>query len=441
MRLPAQLAPGSHVLHVSRTLGERLSLFEQILVDAADVGRLVVAVVHPKTREIFEATARLVGVRPRQMHVTTAAEILSESEGVANLAKLLVDALEALENAGRVRRREEPRMATVLFCDLDDVFARCASADEMLRVVRDLKARHATERGCVVEAVSVDLLPRSLPPEFLDLHTDWVFSAATVAGSDAGASLDAAAQRVSLRTPELRASFLALARSDPHGALHLVPRPFSDYRRGFLVVDRELVVRYCSPRAAALLARGADEITERPLGTVIDGVDLVTLRHECARDPGADQSPFVVSWRLAPGRYEPREVTVDPISSDHSPVGHLISLGPVESVRGPRAVYRQLTKERGAEALVTPEEAEPVEEALGEALQGTQITKREHQVLLHILAGRSNREIARHFDIAEVTVKKHLTSVYRKLRITNRAELIRSFTMPNGTGSAPGSSE
>jgi DNA-binding NarL/FixJ family response regulator len=33
-------------------------------------------------------------------------------------------------------------------------------------------------------------------------------------------------------------------------------------------------------------------------------------------------------------------------------------------------------------------------------------------------------------------VKKHLTSIYRKLRITNRAELIRSFEPPQSEGPA-----
>lgn len=441
MRLPLRLSPASHVLHVSRTLGERLSLFEQLIVDVTNTARLLVAVVHPKTRAIFEASARLIGIRSRQMHVTTVEELLAGGAPVTGLADLLADLVAGLEDSGRMRRREEPGASIVLFCDLDDLFARCESASEMFEVVRHVGDRHATDRGCVVEAVSVDVLPRSLPPAFLEIHTDWIFSPDTVPGADAGAAIDAAAQRVALRAPELRADFLALARSDPHGALRLVPRPFSDYRRGFLIVDRELIVRSCSPRAAALLARSADEITDRPLSTVIDGVDLVTLRHECAREPGADQSPFVVSWRLAPGRYEPREVSVDAVSSDHTPIGHLIAIAPVESVRGPRAVYRQLTEERGADAIVATEEDEPADEAIGDALAGTQITKREHQVLLLILAGRSNREIARHFDIAEVTVKKHLTSVYRKLRITNRAELIRSFTMPNGTDSIPGSSE
>jgi DNA-binding CsgD family transcriptional regulator len=42
----------------------------------------------------------------------------------------------------------------------------------------------------------------------------------------------------------------------------------------------------------------------------------------------------------------------------------------------------------------------------------------------------TNREIADHLSIAEVTVKKHLTSVYRKLRITSRRELAMSFARP-----------
>ena len=59
-----------------------------------------------------------------------------------------------------------------------------------------------------------------------------------------------------------------------------------------------------------------------------------------------------------------------------------------------------------------------------------QITPREHEILLMALDGDSNKQIAQELELAEVTVKKHLTSINRKLRVENRATLLRSFAPP-----------
>ena len=160
------------------------------------------------------------------------------------------------------------------------------------------------------------------------------------------------------------------------------------------------------------------------------------MKHECEKlKPGrTSQSPFIASWRIAPGVYEPREVSVDPVRSGHQTVGYIIALSHVEAVRGPRAVYQQLKAEKaGADRIEGRVEEEVLlteDEAVSGDLHGTQITRREHEIILLILKDMTNRQIADHLSIAEVTVKKHLTSVYRKLRITSRRELTMSFARP-----------
>jgi DNA-binding CsgD family transcriptional regulator len=99
-------------------------------------------------------------------------------------------------------------------------------------------------------------------------------------------------------------------------------------------------------------------------------------------------------------------------------------------------VYQQLKEEKaGIDAAPVRTDDDVVlsdDESISGDLHGTQITRREHEVILLILKGMTNRQVADHLSIAEVTVKKHLTSVYRKLRITNRAELTASFARPGG---------
>lgn len=51
------------------------------------------------------------------------------------------------------------------------------------------------------------------------------------------------------------------------------------------------------------------------------------------------------------------------------------------------------------------------------------VTPRELQVIGAVVAGGTNREIARRFSVSEDTVKHHLSSVFDKVGVSNRLEL------------------
>ncbi len=55
------------------------------------------------------------------------------------------------------------------------------------------------------------------------------------------------------------------------------------------------------------------------------------------------------------------------------------------------------------------------------------LTVREHEVLALLRQGLSNKGIARQLAVAEVTVKSHLASVFRKLRVQNRVQAARAW--------------
>lgn len=52
------------------------------------------------------------------------------------------------------------------------------------------------------------------------------------------------------------------------------------------------------------------------------------------------------------------------------------------------------------------------------------LTERQLAVLAQVVRGRSNKEIARELGLAEPTVKGHLVTVFRVLRVRNRAEAV-----------------
>jgi DNA-binding CsgD family transcriptional regulator len=50
------------------------------------------------------------------------------------------------------------------------------------------------------------------------------------------------------------------------------------------------------------------------------------------------------------------------------------------------------------------------------------LTARQADVLALILQGKSNKAISRLLDLAEPTVKNHVTAILRALKVTNRTE-------------------
>lgn len=54
------------------------------------------------------------------------------------------------------------------------------------------------------------------------------------------------------------------------------------------------------------------------------------------------------------------------------------------------------------------------------------LTLRQMEVLRHLAAGRSNKEIADAVHLAEGTVKIHVAAVYQTLRVSNRMEAVRA---------------
>lgn len=64
------------------------------------------------------------------------------------------------------------------------------------------------------------------------------------------------------------------------------------------------------------------------------------------------------------------------------------------------------------------------------------LTRREVQIIGALIDGQTNKDIATTFGISEYTVKHHLTSVYDKLGVYNRVELVL-FAMNHGLCSVP----
>jgi DNA-binding NarL/FixJ family response regulator len=67
--------------------------------------------------------------------------------------------------------------------------------------------------------------------------------------------------------------------------------------------------------------------------------------------------------------------------------------------------------------------------------QGPDLTNKERRILTAAARGLTTPEISRELWISEHTVKFHLTNVYRKLGVSNRAGAVR-YAMENGLAGA-----
>ena len=67
------------------------------------------------------------------------------------------------------------------------------------------------------------------------------------------------------------------------------------------------------------------------------------------------------------------------------------------------------------------------EELEAEMKEKFQLTVRENEILLMLLKGKSNREIADMMYVSPETIKTHLQNIYRKLGVKSRMEAALLF--------------
>ena len=90
----------------------------------------------------------------------------------------------------------------------------------------------------------------------------------------------------------------------------------------------------------------------------------------------------------------------------------------------PDALVRAIRSVHDGHLLLAPEAAGALVRGAGSgAVSGVDsLTTREREVLAELAKGRSNREIARALNVAEKTVKAHVSSVLAKLGVQDRTQ-------------------
>ena len=65
-----------------------------------------------------------------------------------------------------------------------------------------------------------------------------------------------------------------------------------------------------------------------------------------------------------------------------------------------------------------------VEKTLNKSVNVDALTPKEKEVLSYVAKGASNQEIADALCVRDVTVKTHLNSIFKKLKVANRTQAV-----------------
>jgi DNA-binding NarL/FixJ family response regulator len=148
------------------------------------------------------------------------------------------------------------------------------------------------------------------------------------------------------------------------------------------------------------------------------GSGMSAVAEVCVREPtrsvvilaqGLDQEEFLLAMRIGAVGYVPIDISAARLPA----VVHAVLLGELAIPRAHVAMLIRGLRERGARRHLSM----PVR-------RGVELTTREWEVLDLMQEGLSTREIAGRLVISEVTVRRHVGGVLKKLRVQSRAEAL-----------------
>lgn len=88
----------------------------------------------------------------------------------------------------------------------------------------------------------------------------------------------------------------------------------------------------------------------------------------------------------------------------------------------PEEIHAAIRSASRGEAPITPRAAAALLADRRERPTGVELTGREREVLLLVVEGLANKQIARRLDISEKTVKGHLTNLFQRIGVADRTQ-------------------
>jgi DNA-binding NarL/FixJ family response regulator len=158
----------------------------------------------------------------------------------------------------------------------------------------------------------------------------------------------------------------------------------------------------------------------------------VTLLHECADDPmGPDIFPDLLA---ATGNHHIILVTTRTDQQYHMEAVQKGAVGVIVAQNHPEILYKAIEKVHAGEVWLDrsliasyfkqntqggiPAKLEP------KTIRIARLSQREREIICLVGEGLKNQQIADQLFLSEVTVRHHLTSIFKKLDVSDRLELV-----------------
>jgi DNA-binding CsgD family transcriptional regulator/PAS domain-containing protein len=196
-----------------------------------------------------------------------------------------------------------------------------------------------------------------------------------------------------------------------------LPRFLTTVKDIFWVIDNNLTIHYTSPSVQTIYERNPHYFIGKSVQFVFGNAVSEKLEKRI-QEKRRKHKPF----RVQHGRYAHNRFIAS-LDTLFTPVFTENGLA------GFTAVTRDTTVpplQLGGEAT---EETDLIPSSTSRGNRTGKITPREFEIIQLVMKGLQNKQIAETLCVAEITVKKHLSSIYSKLHVKNRLQLVNIFSL------------
>lgn len=200
------------------------------------------------------------------------------------------------------------------------------------------------------------------------------------------------------------------------------------------VFDSQFIITYASPAVDGLFNQHPDFFVKKPIESVF-GAHTRNMIQNIVSEQNPTKSHFRVKHTvsLPKTKHKTLDTLFSALQISHSTAGYIAVSRDIST-----PVYRTSTALLSAQDQsdsnifgVSTSNAAVAKQKQRFEKKTDIITKREFEIIRLVMEGLQNREVAERLFIAEITVKKHLSSIYQKLHVRNRVELIQLFKQEN----------
>jgi DNA-binding CsgD family transcriptional regulator len=433
----------NHLLFVYKTKLERFNRITSYAVNSILRGEKTVIFVDAGSTTMLEYFIEYLALS--EYVYSSRMVILQIEDYIKNGRITCNDLIELLHSKTHELSNEGLQKLSVIF-DFGETVPLLLSENQFLNLEEQLNSFYSTQPASGVCAYCFDYLAYSHVELLKQMHSSCYFSERVLSSfwgdgwmreNHSVYSLNEAVKNVLFKQACSDAAYSrpqnGLDSSDhKNGSSVISPTPnfLSTHKDIIWVFDNDMTITYVSPAVSHVLNKGNDYFENKPFETVFG-----SHTHKLVSNITAERKPDNVYFRI--------KHTISISDTKNKMLDTLFSsLIIAQKVAGYIAVsrdistpvYRSVTplpesKSTGSVFVDRPMVINQLHSGKTPIDKGNKgvITQREFDIINLAMEGLQNREIAENLYIAEITVKKHLSSIYHKLHVRNRVELIKLF--------------